>query len=283
MPPVYLKSFPGMIIQDAFVTWKPLGDKKDLADMLKVDAGFMLPPLAHNALQGATTLYSWDYFAYTFQSGNSFGASANPVGRDLGLELRGLVVGNHLEYRLGLFQGLRDNQSATEVNSRNFFRLTGRVQVNLLDPEPGFFYAGTYLGAKKILSVGGSFDIQSSYRYFAGDTLIDLPLGPGVFTTQVNVAHWDGHTFIPGLPKQTAVMGEIGYNFAIGGCGLSPIFEGQHLWVTNAPDQTRLGGGLAFWPYGHNSNVKLFYTNLSIQNAPRTINQINLQWQLYFF
>jgi len=61
-----LKATPGMNIQDAFITYKPLGD------MLKIDAGYMLPPLAHNAVQGATTLYSWDYFAYTFQSGNSF-------------------------------------------------------------------------------------------------------------------------------------------------------------------------------------------------------------------
>ena len=36
-------------------------------DMLKIDAGYMLPPLAHNAVQGATTLYAWDYFANSFR------------------------------------------------------------------------------------------------------------------------------------------------------------------------------------------------------------------------
>jgi hypothetical protein len=242
----------------------------------------MLPPLAHNAVQGATTLYSWDYFAYTFQSGNSFGTTASPVGRDLGFELRGLVLGNHLEYRVGLFQGLRVPQTATESGARNFFRATGRVQINLLDPETGFFYAGTYLGTKSILSVGGSFDLQDSYKYFAGDVFADLPLGPaGVVTAQVNVGHWDGDTFIPTLVKQTAVMGEAG--FLIGGIGLSPIIRAEHLWVTNANDTTRLGGGLAFWPYGHNTNLKLFYTNIKVENAMRSVSQVNLQWQLYFY
>ena len=35
----------------------------------------------------------------------------------------------------------------------------------------------------------------------------------GIATAQVNVAHWDGGTFIPALAKQTAVMAEAGYNF----------------------------------------------------------------------
>jgi hypothetical protein len=82
------------------------------------------------------------------------------------------VLGGHLEYRLGAFQGLRAQEVGTDVASNNFFRIDGRIQVNLLDAEPGFFYAGTYLGAKKILSLGGAFDFQSSYKYFAGDALV---------------------------------------------------------------------------------------------------------------
>jgi len=275
-PDTAVKATPGMNIQDAFVTYKPMGD------LFKVDAGYMLPPLAHNAVQGATTLYSWDYFAYTFLSGNSFGATPtlSPVGRDLGVQLRGLVLGNHLEYRVGLFQGLRVGQTATEVASRNMFRATGRVQINLLDAETGFFYAGTYLGAKKILSLGGSFDIQDEYRYFAGDAFVDLPLGPGVLTAQVNLAHWNGNGFVA-LPEQTAVMGEAG--FLIAGIQLCPIVRAEHLWVTGTNDQTRLGGGLAFFPYGHNTNLKAFYTNFKTEGAARAVNQFNVQWQLYFF
>jgi hypothetical protein len=282
-----------MNIQDAFITWKAMGD------MLKVDVGYMLPPLAHNAVQGATTLYGWDYFFNTFRSGNAFGTQPpaagilgppipqSPTGRDAGFELRGLVAGGFVEYRLGLFQGLRQVGTAADARARNMFRTTGRVQVNLMDPETGFFYAGSYLGTKKILSVGASFDFQdtgstTAYRYFAGDVFVDQPLGPaGVLTAQVNVAHWDGGTTpLVGVPKSTAIMGEVG--FLIAAAHLSPIVRAEHLWVTNLNDDTYLGGGLAFWPYGHNSNLKLFYTNHKVQTLPSG-NQFNLQWQVYFF
>jgi hypothetical protein len=275
-PPDFLKSTPGMNIQDVFVTYKAMGD------MLKVDVGYMLPALAHNALQGATTLYSWDYFNYSFQHSNAFGSSGNPIGRDVGVQLRGLLVGGLVEYRLGLFQGLRDNRTATEMEARNFFRVTARVQINLLDPEPGFFYAGSYLGSKRIASVGASYDFQDSYKYFAVDGFVDMPLGPGVVTGQVNLAHWNGDSFLPGLVKQTALMGEAGYTLA--GFALSPILRAEQLWGSGAlADQTRLGGGVAFWPYGHNTNLKLFYTHLKVDGADRGINQFNLQWQVYFF
>ena len=279
MPPgpnAQVKNGAALTVQDAFATFKAVGDA------FKIDAGYMLPPMSHNAVQGAGTLYGLDYFSYTFQHTNSFGASVPPVGRDVGVELRGLVLDNHLEYRAGLFQGLRRAQTATELGSQNMFRFTARVQANLLDGEPGFFYGGTYLGKKSIASVGGSIDIQDKYKYFAGDALVDLPVGPGVLTAQLNVAHWDGGTFIPALVKQTAYMGEAGYNFSPPGIG--PIVRFEHLTVNGAPANTdRFGAGLAWWALGHNSNLKAFYTNSKTQRAARAINQFDLQWQLYFF
>jgi hypothetical protein len=206
--------------------------------------------------------------------------------------LRGLLLDGHIEYRLGLFQGVRNPETpgavgdtATTVGSNNFFRATGRVQINLLDAEPGFFYAGTYLGKKKILSLGLSGDTQSSYHYVAGDLFVDMPLGPGVFTAQVDAAYWTGGTFIA-LAKETAVMGEAGYNFDA--VHISPIAHVEHLWGGTSPggttsaDQTRAGGGLAFWPYGHTSNLKAFYTRNIQAGTAHDANQFNLQWQLYF-
>jgi len=276
MANVYTKDTPGMNIQDAFATAHPFGD------VAKLDVGYMLPPLAHNAVQGAGTLYSWDYFANSFNStaGTLLGSTASPVGRDTGAQLRGLVVDGHLEYRLGLFQGLRHGPNGTDVGSQNFFRAAGRLQINLLDPETGFFYAGTYLGAKKILSIGGSFDIQGTYHYYAGDLFADLPAGPGVFTAQVNFAYWKGGTDIVGLPTEKALMGEIGYNFA--GLRISPILRAEKLW-NSGTNPGRYSGGVGWWPYGHSSNLKLFYTQARVANEAHAANQVNLQWQIYFF
>jgi hypothetical protein len=280
MPPVTTystsKNTPGMNVQDAFITVKVADDA------FKVDAGYLLPPLAHNALQSAGSLYSWDYFAYSFQHSGAFGTSANPVGRDTGVQLRGLVLDNLLEYRVGLFQGLRDAQTATTVHGNNMFRAAGRVQVNLMDPETGFFYGGSYLGAKSVLSIGAAFDIQDEYKYFAGDVLADVPVGPGVVTAQLNVAKWDGGDFLA-LPEMTAIMAEAG--FYLTDLKLSPIlrFESLNFAEDATPDQTRIGGGIAYWPYGHNFNLKAFYTNLSVTDADHAANIFNVQAQLFVF
>ena len=67
-------------------------------------------------------------------------------------------------------------------------------------------------------------------------------------------------------------MSEIGYNFA--GLNISPIFRFEQLWGgtssggTTSVNQTRAGGGLAFWPYGHNSNLKAFYMHDAVSREP---------------
>ncbi|MEI9940984.1 MAG: porin [Pseudomonadota bacterium] len=291
-----VKTTQGIVVQDAIATWKAY------EDMLKFDAGYMLTPGAHNALQGAGTLLGVDYFSNTFNHTNVFNAATAPVGRDAGIEVRGLLFDNHIEYRAGLFQGLRKAQTAPpmmpagatgDVAGQNMFRFAGRIQVNLLDAETGFFYAGTYLGKKKILSVGGALDMQSSYHHWAVDGFLDLPAGPGTLTAQVNFAKWNGGDFIPPnattmaptLPNQTALMAEAGYRFDA--FPIAPIAKFENLNYANSDRaSTRVGGGLAYFPYGHNINLKAFFTNINDKPATgdsRSYNEFQLQWQLYFY
>ena len=271
----------GMNVLDAMVTWKAY------EDMFKIDAGYMLTPGAHNALQGAGTLLGVDYFSNSFTHSAAFNnAGGSPQGRDTGVEVRGLLLDNHIEYRAGLFQGLRKPGTATEAAAQNMFRFAGRIQINLLDAETGFFYAGTYLGKKKILSVGGALDMQSDYHHWAVDGFADLPLGPGTLTAQVNFSKWNGGGFTnPALAKQTALMAEAGYRFDA--FPIAPIakFELQDYGNSDRTN-TRIGGGLAYFPYGHNVNLKAFYTN--IKDKPNvgdshSYNQLQLQLQLYFY
>jgi hypothetical protein len=271
------KTTAAMNIQDAFATAKA-------GDALKVDVGYMLTPGAHNAMQGAGTLYSWDYFSNTFRHGNVFHSATDPVGRDAGIQLRGLLLDNIIEYRVGMFQGKRENVTATEVAGRNMFRGAARLQINLLDPETGFFYAGSYLGNKRVLSLGVAYDWQSEYHHSSGDIILDMPVGPGVLTAQADLSHWNGGTWVT-LPRQSAFMSEAGY--LIDAINVSPIFRYEQRWVDNqtagVPDEKRVGGGLAFWPYGHNINVKAFYTRVMPSPAKHDYNQVNVQAQLYVF
>jgi hypothetical protein len=277
------KNAPGVLVQDIIGTWKAY------EDMLKVDVGYMLTPGAHNALQGAGTLYSLDYFTNTFNHSLAFNTAAgfNPAGRDAGAQLRGLVLDNHIEYRLGIFQGKRNAAgTAPEVASQNMFRIAGRVQINILDAETGFFYAGTYLGKKKVLSVGAAYDFQDDYKHWAVDGFADLPLGPGGLTAQVNFSKWNGGGFTaPPLANQTALMGELGYRFDA--VPISPIVNVELRDIADSDAKnTRIGGGIAYWPYGHTINLKAFYTNVNNKPAvgdSHSSNQFQLQAQLYFY
>ncbi len=273
-----------IIVQDAF------GTAKLYEDAFKVDIGYMLTPGAHNALQGAGTLYGVDYFSSTFLHNTLLNTAAgvNPAGRDVGLQFRGLVLDNHIEYRLGVFQGKRNPGTADQVAGQNMFRLAGRVQINILDAETGFFYAGTYLGKKKVLSLGAAYDFQDDYKHWAVDGFLDMPLGPGGITAQVNVGAWKGGTYTtPALPNNvTAIMAEAGYR--LDAFPISPIVKFEQLSVSDSDvKQTRFGGGLAYWPFGHTINVKAFYTHVSTDPGGGAdklgLDQFQLQTQLYFY
>src|SRR4029453_15666732 len=96
-------------------------------------------------------------------------------------------------------------------SSQNSFRGAGHVQYTFFDTESGFFTTGTYLGKKKVLTIGGGYDAQSDKKPSAGDVTSDRPLGPaGALTVQGDLIHYDGGgTF--DLPKQNDFLIEGGY------------------------------------------------------------------------
>src|SRR5262245_44830936 len=138
---------PSVILQDAYGEFK-------FSDAFALNAGLMFVPFSRNSVQSAATLLPIDYGAYTFAQS---APTQSATGRDTGFQAKGYFLENHLEYRIGAFQGQRN------AASNNAMRIAGRVQYNLLEAETGFFYTGTYLGAKKILAIGGAFDTQSHY------------------------------------------------------------------------------------------------------------------------
>jgi hypothetical protein len=273
-----LKNGPAIQTKDAFVSYRALGDQ------LKIDGGLMLPAGTHNFLQGGGSIYGWDFFLNTFRYGNAFGTTANPYGRDVGVQLRGLVLGGALEYRAGVFQGRR-NPPVSGAASRNAFRYAGRVQLNFLDPENTYFYSGTYLGTKRIFSLGVSADFQeggtANYRALGVDAFLDLPVGPGAVTAQADLLYRNGGSRVQ-IPSQTAFMVEAGYRFDA--IRLSPIARFERRFGSAAAGrETDLGGGLAFWAAGHTTNLKAFYTRLIPDSPTKAYDQFNAQWQVYFY
>jgi hypothetical protein len=158
---------PQLIVQDAY------GEVK-FHNALALDFGLMFVPFSRDSIQSAASLLPIDYGAYTFSTS---GPTQSTVGRDTGVQAKGYLLANRLEYRIGAFQGARDERS------HRAFRYTGRVQVQLLDPEAaGFFYTGTYLGARRVAAIGAAFDRQEDYAAYDADAFLDYPIGPGAVT-----------------------------------------------------------------------------------------------------
>ena len=193
-----LKTTSTMVIQDMFGTFKFLGD------MVKVDAGYTYRRARTTRCRARSRSSAGTTSPIRSSRPTHSGAATAPVGRDLGFQLRGLLVDKHLEYRVGLWQGQRNAADRRSHGPSSGPWGAGRAQLlphggapadQHLRSETGLYDGGTYLGAKKILSVGGSYDfqveLQGTLRRF-----LDMPLGPGVVTAQVDDSHWDPGTWI---------------------------------------------------------------------------------------
>lgn len=263
-----VKNLPGtIVVQDAYGEFKA-------HDAVMVDAGLMFIPFSRNSIQSAATLLPIDYGAYTFAQS---GPTQSSVGRDTGLQARGFLVGNRLEYRLGVFQGSRDTRSHRD------FRYAGRAQYEVLDAEgTGFFYSGTYLGRKKVLAVGAAFDTQEDYHAYDGDVFFDYPAGPGAVTAQVAINRFDGGTTLTGLPRQNDALIELGY--LIRELKLTPVLQFSRRDLTGAVsgDENRWSLGLDYWWAAHNANIKGAYGRIHPRGVPSQ-NEFTVQLQLFFF
>ncbi len=256
---------PSLYLQDAYVELK-------VNDKLAIDAGLMLPSVSRNGLQSAATLLPIDYGAYTFAFNS---ATQGNVGRDTGVQAKGYFLGKKLEYRAGVFQGMRDQQDRE-------LRFIGRVQYNFLEPETGFFYTGTYLGKKKVLAVGAGIDRQHQYEGYAFDVFFDYPVKGGALTTQLDHIRYDGGNFLRSLPDQKITHFEAGY--LIGKTRFMPVVSVTSCDYTDASrwDEVRYAAGLNYFLSGHNTNVKALYQRID-RDQTREVSQFTIQIQFFYF
>ncbi len=256
-----------MYVQDAFITYS-------FSDAFKIDGGMILIPNVYNAEQSAASLLTIDYSPFTFLAS---GPTDSRAGRDYGVQIRGYPLDKHLEYRLGVYQGKR------EEDADNDFRYVGRVVWHVLEPQTGFFYAGTTLGKKDILDIGASIDHQEEYNTYGFDIFSDQPIGNGNrLTFQVDHLYFDGDKTFPGLDDQNAWLGEVGFyseKTRLGAFAQACIRDFED---SDFPDEEKYQAGLAYWVRGHNLNLKLAY-GLITEEHEDDREQVLLQCQVFMY
>ena len=192
----------GLALRDGWVNYKLLDDD------LMIQVGRMYVPFTRN--YGTTSTKALLTTELDWGQGGLRSGILYPqkVGRDDSVTFWGNVLEDKLQYRLMVGEGV---ESST-VNPDDKLRLAGRLSLNLFDTETAWFNAGTYLGKKKILAVGGGFDYQpdlvmggnkEDYQAFTADVHLDLPLASCAVTAElaylwidniVNSVTWSGLT-----------------------------------------------------------------------------------------
>jgi hypothetical protein len=287
----------GFIVQDAYLEWA-------VANEFRLQGGLILIPLCRNCNSSAANLVSMDYGTWSFQES---GPTQSSVGRDTGFQVKGYLIGDHLEYRGGAYQGFRN------TGVKNSFRYSGRLQYDVFDVEKVQFYPGTYFGKKKILAIGGGYDAQSDYLAYAGDVFFDWGLGKNMgITAQFDYIHYDGgKTFTSpatstsfgaattALLKQDDLFAEVGFLFGtvmpfVRYESLNYSDDVNKLQACNGTitaktsvclDRVKYQGGFGWYPYGANFNIKAGFTRTEApdnKNVAST-NQYTIQVQVFYF
>ncbi len=253
-------------LQDAFLTYA-------FRPELQLDAGMLLLAESHNSGQSAASLLPVDYGPYSFLAS----APAHcKFGRDYGLQFRGYLL-NHFEYRIGGFRGHH------APNPGFPHRYTARFVWYPFEIDSGFFYTGTTLAQKHIVSVGAGFDRQNDYAAWSVDFFVDQPLrgGDGV-TLQADYIHYDGGTTYESLPRQNTWMLEGGYYLRRAKLGPFLQISNRDNTDTQLADESKIQGGIAYWAKGHRMNVKLGVGRL-LKDGTADRTQLVIQTQLFYY
>ena len=123
----------------------------ELSDKFNVWMGRFLPPTGRCNLDGPFYQTPYDYpFVSNYPS--------LLAGRDDGVAYWGQAGGGKLKWQVGAFNGIGRNYdaggNAFGPNATGQLLYIGRVTVNLLDPEPGYYTQSCYFGDKEILAIG---------------------------------------------------------------------------------------------------------------------------------
>jgi hypothetical protein len=158
----------------------------------------------------------------------------------------------------------------------------GRVQLDLWDPEPGYYGTGNYLGSKNILAFGlagrtqknGAYSLAKTgdYSSYSLDFLFEKKdVGPGAISVEAAGYNYDtddvflseqGHAYSAGL----------GYILAqkMGWGQLQPFARYQKFTPDSNVDTKKYDIGVNYIIDGYNAQVSTLYSNTKVTGSSNT-------------
>ncbi|MEK8090130.1 porin [Thermithiobacillus plumbiphilus] len=234
----------------------------EFSDTANIWMGRFLPPTDRANLDGPYYLGTYDYpFVSAYP--------AILAGRDNGAAFWGQVGKGKFKYQVGAFEGRREGS-----NQGDNLLYSGRLVLNLWDPEPGYYNSSTYFGAANILAFGASMTYQKdgagteanpgNFRGLTLDALMDRKLpGDGVVTLEGAYYDYD----LDDVPDPSLVQGDgylayAAYMFpqAIGIGKFQPHVRYQKLNPDSGTDHERTDLGVNYVISGHDALISGIYS-----------------------
>jgi hypothetical protein len=256
-----------------------------IAPALNIAMGRFLAPFSPDVRASAATLLGIDYNLNLIKTPTLV---QRAFWRDDGIELRGVAGDGLIEYRGGVFRGIRSMEGNNPDNS---LRTTGMVMLNLADAQPGWFYNPNSLGDLDLLSFGVGLDhIPNSAPGMENSlalnlfALVEQPLGAGRLNAMGSYFNWDGPSWAGGFEGTTMGI-QVGY--------LMPPTAGEGRWQPVVRIQRQdnpnadftlntINLGVNYLLNGHAINWKLDVALNDRRVAGEAANAVRLQAQVLF-
>lgn len=256
----------GLAFRDLWITLK-------VSESFKIQAGRMYVPLTRN--YGTTSTKALLTTDLSFMQGGIREGIfyTSKVGRDDGVTVWGNPFDGRFQYRLMVSEGVESS-----INPEDNLRVVARGVFNLLEPETGWFNQGTYLGQKKVLSIGAAFDSQNNLTLnnepgqdnfiWTVDAFFDHPAGNGSVTAESAYIKLKNSTqsnsFVQLAPSDDAGFFYIqaGYycNAPVAVGNIQPYFRYETVSVEQKGNTNFFSGGLNYYLKGHNAKASFDYT-----------------------
>jgi hypothetical protein len=165
----------GNNVQGGPISILDLHGKIAFDDAFNVWIGRMLVPSDRSNFSGFWFAAPWTYPGF-YRPGPPTGPRQGPYGRNDGLTVWGQAAGGLFKYYAGAYN-LQNNPGSA--------LFSGRLNIALINPEPGYYHSSTYYGGKDILAIaiGGQYEKDGSgtddYSEFNADILFEKNFGSG--------------------------------------------------------------------------------------------------------
>jgi|GEM_PF-618976 len=245
---------------------------------LQIATGLVRHGFGHNTGTSASTTHTID--GHAFQNNST----------DAGILFRGLGANKVIDYRVSIMDGIENGMG---VNEMDIPRVVGRLGFNIFDAEESMWWAETYLGTKKILSMGLSYDLQFNANAakipnanldgfetetvvygFAFDFQADIPFGKNGLVALLN-AYYYGPGNI-GMPKGYGFWTDFGYRINV----VEPLvaFEWYNATEDDTKDKMSIQGGVNYYITGHVVKLQSAFGATQTKAANATTGKLENKW-----